>query len=132
MILQEFPVTGKVIKSHEASYAKCLSASKGDVLKIDRNRSADNKWPGWLWCVDKDGLGSWVPEHYLRIDHETGTLLCDYDATELSADLDDRLTINKHEAGWYWCKDTNEQYGWIPAENIMLDKNSDKASDEGI
>ena len=101
-------------------------------MKIDRSRSADNEWPGWLWCIDKNGLASWVPENYLHIRQETGTLLCDYDATELSVNLDDRLTIIKHEAGWYWCKDTNEQYGWIPAENITFGNKSSKASDEGV
>ncbi len=115
------PSNGLVIKEHKASYDKCLKVSPGDVLTIDRSRSVDNEWPGWVWCADKEGLGSWVPEKYLRITANIATALAEYDATELTVAIGDKLIIFHELAGWYWCRDALGRYGWVPVEKVIVD-----------
>lgn len=115
------PKNGLVIKAHKTSYDKCLKVSPGDVLTIDRGKSEDNEWPGWVWCVDKAGLGSWVPEAYLRVTGNVATAFVEYDATELTVAIGDKLIIFHEVAGWYWCRDEHGWYGWVPVEKVIVD-----------
>jgi hypothetical protein len=115
------PISGLAIKEHKASYDKCLKILPGDILTIDGSRSVDNEWPGWIWCVDKEGLGSWVPEEYLRVTGNIATALEEYDAKELTVAVGDKLIIFREMAGWFWCRDALGQYGWVPVEKVIVD-----------
>lgn len=107
-----------VIKAHKASYDKTINAKAGDIVTLDHSKSPDNEWPGWIWGVDKNGLGSWLPINYLDIENDTAKFKCDYSAKELTVEISDKLTVINEESGWYLCKDESGQIGWIPIENV--------------
>lgn len=118
--MKDLRVSGKVVREYKASYEKCIKVNKGDVLNIDRSKSIDNDWPGWIWCTDSSGLGSWVPVKYIRIKSDTATVVDDYDATELNVTVGEKLMVYKEESGWYWCRNKSGQDGWVPVENVIL------------
>jgi hypothetical protein len=60
-----------------------------------------------------------VPERYLKIEQSQCISLEDYDASELTVELDERLILIQFESGWYWAQ-KQEIRGWIPAECVEL------------
>jgi hypothetical protein len=105
----------KVNKTYKSAYPKPWIIKTGDQLRIGRR---NDEWEGWVWCTDKNGQTRWVPEIYLKIEGDSATCLCDYDATELSVDIGDELVILKQAAEWAWCRKADGQEGWVPLENI--------------
>ena len=106
-----------VIKAHQASYANPIIAIKGTLVKCIKR---DPDFPGWVWCEDATGLDGWVPESYLQFDGDHAELLEDYDALELTISEGERLDIIKEIAGWYFCQNESDQYGWVPVENLKI------------
>ena len=53
----------------------------------------ESEWSGWIWCINGTGEMGWVPESNLKILETTCKVLQDYDATELSVDVGQELTI---------------------------------------
>ena len=102
----------KVTVGHEPGHEQVLMAREGQRLRVVRE---DDEWPGWIWCVAHNGIGSWVPEPYLAVDGEWAKLLVDYDATELTVRPGDLLTLLHEVNGWWWAATANENQGWVPA-----------------
>jgi len=109
--------TVRVIKEHTTDFADPLILKTGDLLMAERKKT---DWPGWIWCTDKNGKGGWIPECYLKIEGNTGRMLRDYDATELTARPGDKLNVLDEESGWLWCLTEQGRKGWIPKENVEL------------
>ncbi|SYZ73438.1 conserved hypothetical protein [Candidatus Zixiibacteriota bacterium] len=106
-----------VKKDYKAAYPDPLIAFEGDTLLIGKE---DTEYPGWIWCKNFCGKSGWVPKNYISINHNRAILLRDYDATELSVSTGERLIILKEESGWYWCRNKNDQKGWVPRRNISV------------
>ena len=126
--------TGTVIRDHEAAYPEPLIVKTGEVLTITTRQS---EWPGWRWCVNTAGRGGWVPQAWIerdgkgngdgdgkgdgKGDGDVGRMLRDYDATELTARVGERLTIELAESGWLWCINEPGEHGWIPQQCVQTD-----------
>jgi uncharacterized protein YgiM (DUF1202 family) len=108
-------VNCKVIKAYKSAFPEPLIIRSGDELKIGKR---DDKWDGWVWCTNNNGQSRWIPENYLRIRGDSAICICNYDATELTVDVGDELTILKQESGWAWCQKKDEKTGWLPLENV--------------
>ena len=104
-----------VISPHTSAAHKPLVFAKGDRVIIERR---DTEWPEFLWCIDEDGAGAWIPENYLDRNDEVGILNTVYSSVELKADKGERLSIIKSEAGWHWCRNSQGKLGWIPDRNV--------------
>ena len=110
--------TAKVIEDHAPVHEAVMVGRAGELLRAER---ADDEWPGWIWCVNDSGVGSWVPEPYLERDGELVQLVVDYDATELTVAAGDRLTLELEVNGWWWVRDDVGKQGWVPAQKMALD-----------
>lgn len=107
----------RAIKAYRCAYPDPLRLRTGErVTLLDRQ----GEWPGWVFCVDASGKEGWVPESYLYREGDQGILRCDYDATELTVAVGDRLAVERDEAGWLWCADAGEHRGWVPASHTSL------------
>ena len=106
----------RVILDHSAQYSDPLVARKGEKLTVGDH---DVEWPGWIRCQHANGKSGWVPESFLNIVGSEGTLLCDYNAIELSASAGDELAAEFEESGWLWCSNALGQSGWIPTDHTV-------------
>ena len=109
--------TYKVIKAHINTFPDPLKIKIGQSLTIIPKES---EYPGWIWCVDRDGKDGWVPASYVKQYGDYGIALFDYDATELSVQIGEELTILKEESGWLWCRRQTGKLGWVPKENLQI------------
>ncbi|MBU1937484.1 SH3 domain-containing protein [bacterium] len=105
----------RVITAYDSAYPEPLIFRKGEELVITDKESP---WAGWIWCMNRSGESRWVPENYVNRKGKTGTMRCDYDATELTANIGEELIIEKEESCWLWCTNKKKQRGWIPAECV--------------
>ena len=102
----------QVVFAHQASCSYILKARAGEKVTI-----SDKKEEGWVWCT-KEALSAWIPEKYLKQGKHIGTMLVDYDSTELTVTVGERLTLIREESGWIWCSNQNRQRGWVPLSKI--------------
>lgn len=103
----------QVVIDHQASYPYSLELRVGEKVTISRRKEK-----GWVWCTDKEGVGAWIPEKYLKRKEDVGTMKVDYNSTELTASIGERLRPIKEESGWVWCTNQNGQNGWIPLYKV--------------
>ena len=109
--------TGLVVSSRASDYPDPLLLRAGDEVAIGVKKS---EWPGWIWVTDGRGKSGWVPEAYLNARGSDGTVLRDYDATELDVEKGEELVLYEEVAGWYWCTNKAGRSGWVPVENLVL------------
>jgi hypothetical protein len=109
---------GRVTKAWHAIYPDPITFRAGDELALGVR---DAEWPGWIWCTNHAGKSGWVPESYLE-GHggERGWAARDYTATELEAQVGERLTLHQIESGWFWATNRAGQSGWFPANHLEL------------
>ncbi len=105
----------KVTKKYESAYPEPLKMKAGDAISIGEKESP---WDGWLWCAAVDGNKGWVPESYVKRDGDRGHLRVDYDATELTVEVGEELTVISEEADWFRCVRQDGRIGWVPVENV--------------
>jgi len=104
----------RVIKQYISEFPDPLLLKKGDGVHIDLSM---DKHAGWKFGHTDDNQG-WIPEAYLDIKGDTGTLIRGYDATELTLKEGQLLDIHDEESGWLWCKTEDEKFGWCPKEVV--------------
>lgn len=107
--------TVRVIKAYHTPFPDPLIIKAGDKLDLSDRESG---WPGWIWCTTSAGQSGWVPAAYVEPMGRLGLARRDYDATELSAEVGEELTVGNEESGWLWCADRLGRSGWIPVENV--------------
>jgi len=110
----ENPMRLKVVKPHRASFSYNVAFKKGDRVKVGRE---DPEMPGWHWCQNHEGVWSWIPEEYLSIDGEEGTITTDYDTGELTVEPGEVLEYVTEVKHWTLCRDRDRE-GWIPTQNL--------------
>ncbi|MBY8985416.1 MAG: SH3 domain-containing protein [Candidatus Lokiarchaeota archaeon] len=106
-----------VIVEYTSPYIDPLKIQKGEKLQIGIK---DSEWPGWVWCMNNDGIERWVPSNYLEIQGNSGMMLLDYEATELAVSVGEELKIEKEESGWVWAVNKEGKKGWVPLENVKV------------
>jgi len=107
----------KVITEYKTPFPDPLRLQKGDVVQIEEKES---EWPGWIWCISKEGKQGWVPYNYLEIQGATAKLAQNYDATELTVTLGEELIIENQESGWIWASNKEGKRGWVPLKNVKI------------
>jgi len=103
------------ISGHRAVYPDPLKVRTGETLRIGE---VDEDNGAWAWCTGPSGKGGWMPRAYFEGDGENGTALRDYDATELSVEAGEELTVLEEEGGWVWARDSGGRFGWVPLECV--------------
>ncbi len=106
-----------VTKSYDSNYTDSIKFTNGEVVKVGKT---DAEWKGWISCTKYKGVTRWVPQKYLSISGDIGTLLKNYSAKELVVKVGDNLTLEFEESGWYWCKKEDGDSGWVPKENLNI------------
>ena len=108
----------RVVEDWKVVYTNPVKLQINDTVIIEK-RETDPDWIGWVYCVDKNRIGGWVPEKYLQIDGAKGTVIRDYDATELPVSSGDMVNAHYEESGWVWAENKEGQKGWVPLRNLM-------------
>ncbi len=104
----------RVVKPHSASFDYNVVFKRGEKVKVGRE---DPEMPGWYWGENREGVRSWIPEEYLRIDGEEGTITTDYDTRELTVEPGEVFEYVTEVKYWTLCRDRDRE-GWIPTENL--------------
>jgi hypothetical protein len=105
----------RVVQEYHTRDAYPLTIASGALLTYGRK---DSRWPGWIWCINWEGKGGWVPENYLSIQGKNCIALRDYTSRELNLQVGEFLTLRDLESGWFWATDRSGRSGWVPASCI--------------
>lgn len=103
----------QVMIKHKASYPYSVEFRIGEKVTVSNKRE-----DGWIWCLNKEGKGAWIPEKYLSLENHTGTISSNYVSTELTVEVGEKLKFIKEECGWIFCTNDKGQSGWIPSHKI--------------
>ncbi len=99
----------RVAAAHEPPAYKPVSLQAGEIVKVGRR---DDTWPAFLWCTCAKGE-AWIPDAYMTIDANVGTMQRDYSSRELAVVQGDSVTVLERCGRWALCSFKTEQ-GWIP------------------
>jgi hypothetical protein len=109
----------RVAKPHKASFDYSVAFEKGDVVKVGRE---DPEMPSWYWCMNEDGVWSWVPEEYLERKGPVGVITQKYDTGELTVDKGEILEYVTEVHLWTLCRAQDGRLGWVPTANLERDQ----------
>jgi uncharacterized protein YgiM (DUF1202 family) len=109
------PIPAFIVADYTTKFTDPLKLHAGDKVTLGQK---DPEYPGWIWCTDTNHKSGWAPVAFIKIDGDTGVMTRDYDAAELSVTVGDTVTILSEESGWYWCKTSRGEIGWLPKENV--------------
>ncbi|PWB72375.1 hypothetical protein C3F09_06760 [candidate division GN15 bacterium] len=131
-----------VIAPHIPKFTQFMKVKAGEIVTVGKE---DDEYPGWLWCTDSRGLSNWVPKEFLKMVDASkpqglrptnesisnasidaapsavegrAELLVDYDATELTVQVGESVTVYGEQSGWLWCLTASGKWGWIPKECV--------------
>ena len=107
----------EVKTNYTAAYPDPLKFNKGDMVEVQVKES---EWTGWIWCKNNEGQERWIPRAYLDVQGNQAMINQDYDATELSVSIGEKLMIEKEESGWFWVVNKENRKGWVPMENVKV------------
>jgi Variant SH3 domain/SH3 domain len=111
--------TARASADYKTMHIDPITISAGEELTLGRR---DDEWPGWIWCVTRDGKGGWAPERYVEVRGAgVGVARQDYTAVELPLHAGDTLTLHAEESGWYWATNAAGQSGWVPRTHIVIE-----------
>jgi uncharacterized protein YgiM (DUF1202 family) len=102
-----------VKESYTVCYPNPIVLRKGDRVAIEKWET-NPEWLGWAFCVDSRGIKGWVSKKYLNVDGSIGTVVADYDATELEVTAGQTVRGQREEFGWAWVEDSEGRQGWVP------------------
>lgn len=75
---------------------------------------ADRAWPGWVWAVDGNGHGGYIPEEILEpLGEGRWAAMEDFEPTVLSVRRGDQLESLRQIHGWHWCRNQAGAEGWV-------------------
>ncbi len=100
-----------VVLDYHCAYPDPLILRTGEILKVEEKKC---EYGEWLWCTSSEGKSGWVPESYLKRQGDSGTLLCDYDATELTVKAGEEVLAGEKACDWLWCTNSEGKKGWVP------------------
>ncbi len=130
-----------IIAPHTPKFTQFMKVKAGEIVAVGKE---DDEYPGWLWCTDSRGISNWVPKVILKMiepskpqgfrptdDATTSSFqrklesrilsaefLVDYDATELTVQVGETVTVYSEQSGWLWCLTPGGKWGWIPKECV--------------
>jgi hypothetical protein len=101
----------RAVKEHRPEALDSLVVTKGERLGFERRPTP---WKGWVWCTSPRGGACWAPESWLAIEGDSCVFTRDYDSTELSLEIGQRVRGDLSESGWTWVCDDEGKTGWVP------------------
>jgi uncharacterized protein YgiM (DUF1202 family) len=120
-----------VIAPHTPKFTEFIKVKAGEIIAVGKE---DDEYPGWLWCTDSRGISNWVPKEFLKMEEMSkpsssfqrklesrilsAAFLVDYDATELTVQVGETVTVYSEQSGWLWCLTPSGNWGWIPKECV--------------
>jgi len=54
----------------------------------------------------------------MQVSGQTAIASEDYDATEMTTQLGETLTVHRELAAWYWVSDESGKQGWVPKHTV--------------
>lgn len=108
-----------VIKAYRSEYPDPLNLPKGESVTVEERKT---DWEGWLWATDRSGKSGWIPKNYIDRDGTAGILRRNYSAAELTVESGISVEVIERESGWAVVRTENGHIGWIPEDNLGLEK----------
>jgi hypothetical protein len=124
--MRRLQASGRVTKSYQPENPDPLKVASGEQLQVSER---SDPWQGnpdwvWIWCTDPRGKSAWAPADLLEPVQGQGpdraTARYDYYAIELKVVKGDQIIIESEKNGWYWCRSSQEEHGWVPIDHIAL------------
>jgi len=106
----------KITSDYTLYYPDPLFLKVGEQIKI--LKEDDGEWKGWFFCEDIQGKNGWISKTYFKKENDIGIIIKDYNAIELTVKKDDEVLVIFEDSGWAWCKDSNNNEGWLPT-NVL-------------
>jgi len=106
-----------VTKEHYPTFPYVMIIKVGEKLIVEKKETIYNNW---VWVTSIDGNSCWIPESFLNINNCEGIAKENYDSTELNVKQGEQLIFYREVAKWYWVKNSNGKFGWVPKDNTKL------------
>jgi hypothetical protein len=110
----------RVVQDYNSQYETPIILTRGDKVSVGERYLENLEWPGWIWCENERGLKGWVPERIIESNDNSGIVLEDYSALELTVKKGEIVDSVGAEGGWLWCRNSDGSEGWIPERNVKL------------
>lgn len=101
-----------VIESYQSAYPNPVKFCVGDDVSVGIK---DYEYPGWIRVTTTCGNEGWAPEWYIDQTSQPAKAIYDYDATELTVVVGQRLTLHHFLNSWVWAETECHQLGWLPS-----------------
>ena len=123
-MLYVYPPGTRVVarRRYERPYPDPIRVSAGDVVQVDRAKTATTDLIGWLWCRGPDCREGWAPEAWLALDGDVGRITRDFSALELAVDAGEPLIALFGESGFVFARRSTGEEGWVPDGLVDLDR----------
>jgi hypothetical protein len=104
----------KIIEAYRAAYPTGVILKKGDTVTAQKKES---EWPDWSWCTGDGETFGWIPDSYLATKGERIIVKYNYDGTELTVAVGDKLAVLEGDTDWLRCLTDDGKVGWVPQAN---------------
>jgi hypothetical protein len=108
----------KVIKDRKSDYPNPIELKKNEIVSVGEEYTDNENWSNWIKCTNQKNISGWVPKQILKMEQSTAIVLENYSANELNIKTDEEVEVIKILNGWGWSKNSRDELGWIPLENI--------------
>lgn len=102
----------RALQAYRRPYEAPFRAEAGAAVQPDFEPETDIE--GWVWALDPEGRGGWVPLAWLDRRGEPWRLTRAFDAIELSVAVGDLVTIHFAESGFVMATNAEGAQGWLP------------------
>lgn len=90
-----------VTAAHRTQYPNPIRFKAGEQVIVGQR---DEEYPGWIWTTLASGNSGWAPEELLSISGSRAIARADYEATELTTEVGERVRVIFAMLGWAWVK----------------------------
>lgn len=112
------PGTYRCIKEYVSPYPDSILFLKGERVQIGEEYEEEPDWKDWVRCQARDNREAWIPNSYLEVKENEGSLLQDYDARELSLSVGEVLEITEIVNGFGLAEKMDGELGWVPMNHL--------------
>lgn len=109
------PYDAIVIAAHRTQYTNPIRFKASEKVIVGKR---DEEYPGWIWTTLASGNSGWAPEELLSVSGTTAVALSDYEATELTTEVGERVRVIFEMLEWAWVKDSARREGWVPLKTL--------------
>ena len=110
----------RCIKAYLTPYPDSILFYKGERVIVGERYDQDPAWEGWVRCRGEENQEAWIPLQYLQIQGAIGFLLQDYDARELSLNIDEVVLVFQIVNGFGMAENQAGDKGWVPLNRLEV------------